>query len=58
MPSVSKKQEHLMAAMAHGWKPSDPKLARIPVSVAKDFNAADQAKHARLKAAMMKKGMK
>jgi len=47
-----------MAAMAHGWKPSDPKLARIPVSVAKDFNAADQAKHARLKAAMMKKGMK
>jgi ribosome assembly protein YihI (activator of Der GTPase) len=42
MPSVSKKQARTMAAAAH-----DPKFAKkvgIPVSVAKDFNAADKGK--------------
>lgn len=32
-----------MAAIAHGWKPSGA-AADIPVSVAKDFNAADTGK--------------
>lgn len=39
MPSVSEKQRRTMAAAAH-----DPKFAKkvgIPVSVAKEFNAAD-----------------
>jgi hypothetical protein len=31
-----------MAARAHGWKPDNPKIAAIPVKVAKEFNAADQ----------------
>ena len=40
MPSTSAKQHHLMTAVAH-----DPAFARrvgIPVSVGKDFTAADQ----------------
>lgn len=44
MPSTSPEQAKTMAALAHGWRPSDPKLARIPVGVAKEFSAADQAK--------------
>ncbi len=32
-----------MAAVAHGWKPDQVKAP--PVSVAKEFNAADKAKH-------------
>lgn len=42
MPSKSPAQKHLMAAAAH-----DPKFAKkvgVPVKVAKEFNAADQAK--------------
>lgn len=42
MPSVSKKQARMMAAVAH-----DPKFAAkvgIPVAVGKEFNAADQQK--------------
>jgi len=56
MPSTSDKQKHTMAGIAHGWHPDNPELAKIPVSVAKDFNAADeaQAKRKRLVAAMMK----
>jgi hypothetical protein len=35
-----------MAAIAHGWKPPrGSKVSKIPVSVAKDFNKADAAKH-------------
>ena len=30
-----------MSAIAHGWKPKGS-AARIPVSVAKDFHAADK----------------
>lgn len=40
MPSKSAKQARLMAAVAH-----NPKLAKktgVPVSVAKEFNAADK----------------
>jgi len=34
-----------MAAIAHGWKPDDnPKIDRIPVKVAKEFNRADKLK--------------
>jgi hypothetical protein len=44
MPSTSKKQAHLMAAVAHGWKPPKGSGINIPVSVAKDFNRADQNK--------------
>lgn len=54
MPSVSKPQEKTMAAIAHGWHPDNPELAKIPMGVAKDFNQADKAKHARLRQAMMK----
>jgi hypothetical protein len=43
MPSKSKAQERLMAAAAH-----DPEFAKkvgVPVSVAREFNAEDQAKN-------------
>jgi hypothetical protein len=42
MPSVSPKQHRFMEAVAH-----DPKFAKkagVPVSVGKDFAAADKAK--------------
>ena len=42
MPSVSPEQAKTMAAIAHGWKPSNPKLARVPLKVAKEFNQADK----------------
>ena len=42
MPSVSKKQRNFMAAAAHN--PEFAKKAGIPVSVAKEFNAADKGK--------------
>lgn len=41
MPSTSKAQAHLMAAVAHGWQPPGK---HIPVSVGKEFHAADKAK--------------
>jgi hypothetical protein len=45
MPSVSPKEERTMRAIAHGWKPPEGSdVAKIPVKVAKDFAAADQAK--------------
>jgi hypothetical protein len=42
MPSTTKKQARFMAAVAHGWKPSQKKAP--PVSVAKEFNKADVGK--------------
>ena len=42
MPSTSKKQRNFMAAAAHN--PQFAKKAGIPVSVAKEFNAADKGK--------------
>lgn len=42
MPSTSKKQAHLMAAVAHN--PEFAKKVGIPQSVGKDFNAADKGK--------------
>jgi hypothetical protein len=42
MPSSSPAQKRTMAAVAHGWKPDNPKIARIPVKVAKEFNHADK----------------
>jgi len=42
MPSVSEAQAHLMAAVAHGWH--KPGGGGPPVSVAKEFHAADKAK--------------
>lgn len=50
-----------MAALAHGWKPDNPAIAKIPVAIAKDFNAADAGKpaptvaHRRVAAALMKR---
>ena len=41
MPSVSTKQARLMSAISHGWKPTG-KAADIPVSVAREFHAADK----------------
>jgi hypothetical protein len=42
MPSTSKKQRNFMAAAAHN--PKFAKKVGIPVSVAKEFNAADKGK--------------
>ena len=42
MPSVSKKQHNLMAAVAHN--PSFAKKVGIPQSVGMDFNKADKGK--------------
>ena len=42
MPSVSKKQHNLMAAVAHS--PAFAKKVGIPQSVGKDFSAADKGK--------------
>jgi hypothetical protein len=43
-PSTSSAQKHLMAAAAHD--PAFAKKAGVPVSVAKEFNRADQRKDA------------
>lgn len=41
MPSVSPAQAHLMAGIAHGWRPSG--MANPPpVAVATEFNDADR----------------
>lgn len=40
MPSHSVEQAKTMSAIAHGWHPTG-KAADIPVSVAKEFHAAD-----------------
>jgi hypothetical protein len=40
MPSSTPKQARLMAAVAHGWKPT--KFKGPPVKVAKEFNQADK----------------
>ena len=42
MPSTSKKQARLMSAAAHN--PAFAKKVGVPVSVAKEFNAADKGK--------------
>ena len=55
MPSTTEKQARMMAGAAH-----DPKFAKkvgVPVSVAKDFNKADQ-KSGLLKRAEPKKSMR
>lgn len=49
MPSKTPAQARLMAAVAHGWHPTGMKGP--PVSVAKEFNAADKG------GAVLKKGM-
>jgi len=43
MPSKSKAQRNLMAAAAHN--PAFAKKVGVPVSVAKEFNAADKGKN-------------
>jgi hypothetical protein len=45
MPSKTLKQERTMAAIAHGWNPPKSSGIDIPVMVAKEYNAADTAKH-------------
>jgi hypothetical protein len=40
VPSKSKAQAHLMAAVAHGWEP--PGKRKIPQSVGAEFHAADK----------------
>lgn len=47
MPSTSKKQAMLMAAVASGWKPKGAKKPPVPVGVAREFHAADKRKMAR-----------
>lgn len=49
MPSKSKKQARLMAAVAHGWKPPKSSGIKVPVKVAKEFNKADSAKRKKRK---------
>jgi hypothetical protein len=41
MPSHSPEQAKTMSAIAHGWRPTGS-AAKIPVSVAKEFHAADK----------------
>lgn len=47
MPSTSKKQAMLMAAVANGWKPNGAKKPPVPVGVAREFHAADKRKTTR-----------
>ncbi len=42
MPSVSKKQAHLMSAIAHGWKPPSDMRDAPSMKVAKEFHTADK----------------
>jgi hypothetical protein len=42
MPSKSDKQKHLMAGVAHGWKPD--RIKAPPMKVAQEFERADEAK--------------
>jgi hypothetical protein len=44
MPSKSAAQAKLMRAVAHGWVPKGQSKPPVPVSVAKEFTAADKAK--------------
>ena len=46
MPSLSERQARFMRAIAHGFKPDRVKAP--PVSVAKEFVAADKRKKGRL----------
>jgi hypothetical protein len=46
MPSKSPAQKRLMAAVAHGWKPTQIKAP--PVEVAQEFNEADKVKKRKL----------
>lgn len=39
MPSVSEKQAHFFAAVAHGWQPPG---RHVDVGVAKEFHTADK----------------
>lgn len=43
VPSTSPKMRKTMSAIAHGWKPTG-EAAKIPISVAKEFHAADAGK--------------
>lgn len=41
MPSKSAAQARTMRARCHGWKPDNPKIARIPQRVACEYAKAD-----------------
>lgn len=43
MPSSTPKQKRTMAAIAHGWQPPASSGIHIPLDVAREFNAADEA---------------
>lgn len=47
MPSKSPAQAKLMAAISHGWPRPAASGISVPVKVAREFNAADQAKRGR-----------
>lgn len=55
MPSTSKKQAHLMSAIAHGWKPPVKSGIRIPLAVAQEFHNSDKRMPGKLEA-MQKRG--
>lgn len=44
MPSVSKAQARTMRAVVHGWKPPASARIDVPVSVAKEYVAADKGR--------------
>ena len=44
MPSHTPKQAKVMSAIAHGWHPTQGSVAKIPLSVAKEFREADAGK--------------
>ena len=56
MPSVSKKQHNLMAAVAHN--PAFAKKVGVPQSVGKDFNDADKGRKFEKGGVMKKESMK
>jgi len=45
MPSVSRKQKHMMAAISHGWKPKKARKKLPSKTVALDFHVKDYPSH-------------
>lgn len=48
MSSTSPAQEHMMAGIAHGWRPD--RIKGPPVEVAREFNRADKRRRAERRA--------
>jgi len=51
MPSVSPRQRHMMAALAHGWKPTKARKKLPQKKVAVKFHTEDYPSHSDTKKA-------